>query len=161
MCKHSDKPVLRLHLSAHDHAVTSLTWAMKQGRVHLAVGCEDKIVRVFDVAFDTWTYKLTRSLEMHDSPVRSVEWTKDANRLATGGDDAAVRVVDTTSVDVAEWRVIWRIDSLQMGLRADAQIRSVAWSPSDCTQVNQRQSTLSCTRCCKRAALGNGISGND
>jgi WD40 repeat protein len=117
--------------TAHELPVTSLAWASKSNRTLLATGSNDATICILDVDINQQKCSELRRLKIHERGVLSVSWTKDSTRLATGGVDAVVNIVDTSSDDKDEWRVIWKIDSGQLFIGAEFEIRSVSWRESN------------------------------
>eukprot|EP01043_Picozoa_sp_COSAG02_P047233 COSAG02_NODE_4505_length_5285_cov_2.317971_2_plen_1206_part_00 len=127
-----------LHLDhVHKEPVASLAWASKGDRTLLATGSrgDAATICILDVDISQQTSAQLRRLAIHKRAVHSISWSTDALRLATGGGDGVVNIVDTAPDDMDEWRVIWKIDCAQMDIGTTHEIRSVAWSPAECTQL--------------------------
>ena len=127
-----------IHLdTVHEEAVASLAWASKGDRTLLATGSrgEAATICILDVDIKQQKSEQLRRLKIHDRAVHAISWSKDAQRLATGGADAVVNIVDTAPDNMDEWRVIWKVDSTQMDISPRLEIRSVAWSPVECTEL--------------------------
>ncbi|KAJ5413900.1 hypothetical protein N7509_000527 [Penicillium cosmopolitanum] len=117
-------------LEGHSSWVTSIAWSRDGSR--LASGSDDKIVQIWDPAtgqisstleghiriWDPATGQTMSTLEGHSYWVRSIAWSRDGSRLASGSNDKTVRIWDPATSQT--------ICTL---IGHSKTVTSIAWSP--------------------------------
>ncbi|XP_058956730.2 U3 small nucleolar RNA-associated protein 4 homolog [Pocillopora verrucosa] len=69
--------------------------SVNHAKTHMAVGCEDGRVRLFEITADGLNY--SKSLDQQDGRVLCLSWHLSDNTLVTGASDSTVRLYNVTS----------------------------------------------------------------
>eukprot|EP00912_Choanoflagellata_sp_UC4_P000738 UC4_evm1s463 len=80
-----------LHTFDHNHIVKAVGFSYDGEK--LATGCNDKVIRLFDLNRPDGS---PNELRAHKKSIRKVLWSPDSSRIISGGDDKCIRLWDIT-----------------------------------------------------------------